>query len=78
MEARSIGPGDRILLYTDGLTEARNHNGEEFGNVGVARYVDAHSREDNRDFVNGLCAAVHDYSKGEIQDDILCLGIRVK
>ena len=78
LQACSIGPGDRILLYTDGLTEARNRNGEEFGNAGVARYVEAHSREDNRGFVNGLCADVHDYSKGEIQDDILCLSIQVK
>lgn len=78
LQASSIGPGDRILLYTDGLTEARNNNGKEFGNAGVARYVDVHSRKDNRAFVNGLCAAVHDHSKGEIQDDILCLSIRVK
>ena len=78
LQACSIDSGDRILLYTDGLTEARNRNGEEFGYAGMARYADAHAREDNRDFVNGLCAAVHDYSKGEIQDDILCLGIRVK
>ena len=31
-----------------------------------------------RDFVDGLCATAHDYSKGEIQDDILWLGIQVK
>ncbi len=26
-----LGHGDSILLYTDGLTEARNHNGDEYG-----------------------------------------------
>ena len=78
LQACSIGPGDRILLYTDGLTETRNSNGEEFGNSGIARYVDTHSRKENRDFVNGLCTAIHDYSKGEIKDDILCLSIQVK
>lgn len=78
LEACSIAPGDRILLYTDGLTEARNSSGEGFGNGGVARYADAHWREDNRGFVDGLCAAVHDYSKGKIKDDILCLSIQLK
>ena len=78
LKVGSIGPGDRILLYTDGLTEARNSSGEEFGNAGVACYANAHLREGNRDFVNGLCATVQDYSQGEIKDDILCLSIQLK
>jgi sigma-B regulation protein RsbU (phosphoserine phosphatase) len=78
LQSCSIGPGDRILLYTDGLTEARNSNGEEFGRQGLMRYINANAGMDNRDFVNGLCAAAHDYSSGEIRDDILCLGIHVK
>lgn len=78
LQTRSIGSGDRILLYTDGLTEARNSRGEEFGSPGLANHVKTHARQGNRDFVTGLCAAVLDYSKGEIRDDILCLGIHVK
>jgi sigma-B regulation protein RsbU (phosphoserine phosphatase) len=78
LSGSSIGRGDRILLYTDGLTEARNSKGEEFGTAGIARYVDVHSLDDNRDLVNGLCAEVHGYSWGEIKDDILCLSIQVK
>jgi phosphoserine phosphatase RsbU/P len=27
----TIEPGDRLCLYTDGLTEARNEIGEQFG-----------------------------------------------
>ncbi|WP_211228567.1 PP2C family protein-serine/threonine phosphatase [Glycomyces tenuis] len=26
-----LEPGDRVVLYTDGIIEARNHSGEEFG-----------------------------------------------
>ena len=78
LQAHSISSGDRILLYTDGLTETRNSHGGEFGYAGVECYVDAHSGEDNRDFVNGLSMAVCDYSKADIKDDILCLSIQVK
>jgi sigma-B regulation protein RsbU (phosphoserine phosphatase) len=78
LQSCSVGPGDRILLYTDGLTEARNSNGEEFGSQGLVRYVNANANQHSRDFVNGLCATAHDYSSGEIKDDILCLGIHVK
>jgi sigma-B regulation protein RsbU (phosphoserine phosphatase) len=73
-----ISSGDRILLYTDGLTEARNRRGEEFGCEGLAAYVSNNTQLGNRDFVNGLCETVHEYSKGDLHDDILCLSIQLK
>ncbi|MEV7075786.1 PP2C family protein-serine/threonine phosphatase [Streptomyces sp. NPDC091972] len=33
----TLRPGDRVLLYTDGVTEARTHDGELFG---LQRFVD--------------------------------------
>ena len=78
MQASTIGPGDIILLYTDGLIEARNGNGTEFGKSGLTRYANAHIHRDNDEFVSGLCSTVRDYCQGEMKDDLLCLGIQVK
>jgi Stage II sporulation protein E (SpoIIE) len=36
-----LSPGDVLLLYTDGLTEATNSSGEEFGPARLADYVQA-------------------------------------
>ncbi|MDH6589769.1 serine phosphatase RsbU (regulator of sigma subunit) [Streptomyces sp. SAI-133] len=35
----TLRPGDRVLLYTDGVTEARTHDGELFGLQRFADYV---------------------------------------
>jgi stage II sporulation SpoE-like protein len=35
--AEQLEPGDRVLLYTDGITEARNTHGQEFG---LQRFVE--------------------------------------
>jgi len=37
VEETVIGPGDAILIYTDGITEAMNHHSEEFG---LGRFVE--------------------------------------
>lgn len=36
---RPIGPGDAIILYTDGITEAMNEAGDLFGDEALARVV---------------------------------------
>ncbi|MYS71585.1 SpoIIE family protein phosphatase, partial [Streptomyces sp. SID5926] len=34
-----LEPGDRVLLYTDGVTDARSHAGERFGEGGFADFI---------------------------------------
>jgi sigma-B regulation protein RsbU (phosphoserine phosphatase) len=37
-----LEPGDRLLIYTDGLVEATNPEGLEFGNVRLEEFIRGH------------------------------------
>ena len=37
----AIEPGDILVMYTDGITEARNSQGKDFMMFGVQRLIDA-------------------------------------
>jgi serine phosphatase RsbU (regulator of sigma subunit) len=40
-----LGPGDLVVLYTDGITEAANPGGDEFGLDRLEAVVRDHARE---------------------------------
>lgn len=66
-----LHPGDSILLYTDGVVEARDLDDNEFG---VPRLVDLVSREtvegrSAAETMRRLNLAIMDHQEGELQDD---------
>jgi phosphoserine phosphatase RsbU/P len=52
VEERQLSRGDRIVIYTDGVTEAQNPRGEFFSRKQLREVVVAHAGDD--------CAALHD------------------
>jgi serine phosphatase RsbU (regulator of sigma subunit) len=67
--------GDRILLHTDGVTEARDPRGEEFG---VERLVDLTERHEAAglpapETLRRVSRAVLDHQRGQLQDDATLL-----
>jgi serine phosphatase RsbU (regulator of sigma subunit) len=65
-----LEPGDRMLLFTGGILEARSQNGEAFGEERLLEYVRTHSDLHADDFVSGLVNTVSAYCKDtEPEDD---------
>lgn len=62
-----IGPGDRILLYSDGLSEQRSPSGEEFGSGRVIASL-AHDAGVDRD-VQALFDAVSGFACTDMLND---------
>ncbi|MGA7615567.1 MAG: SpoIIE family protein phosphatase [Thermoanaerobaculia bacterium] len=41
-QSRKLSPGDALILYSDGITEAENREGEEFGNERLREVIATH------------------------------------
>lgn len=63
--------GDRLLLYTDGIVEARAPDGREFGVARLGDFVIRHSAEGlpAPETLRRLIHAILDYQKGRLRDD---------
>jgi serine phosphatase RsbU (regulator of sigma subunit) len=51
-------PGDRLLLYTDGIVEAENAKDEEYGDARLRTYLGVHRATPDAALIEGLIAAV--------------------
>jgi phosphoserine phosphatase RsbU/P len=60
----SLLPGDLLVLYTDGVTEASNPSGEEFGRDRLAEAVKANSNLSARDLIASLESEVVKWTDG--------------
>jgi serine phosphatase RsbU (regulator of sigma subunit)/catechol 2,3-dioxygenase-like lactoylglutathione lyase family enzyme len=66
----SLFGGDTLVLYTDGITEAFNDRGEEFGEQGLVDSLRRHRAEGPRALMGAILADVNEYSPHEQHDDM--------
>jgi serine phosphatase RsbU (regulator of sigma subunit) len=73
-----LAPGDAFFAYTDGITEARNTEGEFYGVERLCQVI-CPSSDDVRDLVFRVEQSVSQHLAGQAQfDDITALAIRKK
>ena len=68
-----LNPGDRLLVYSDGVTEAENRHGEEFGEARLVSLLEAHRSLDATSLRKKIIRAVSDFTGGRFQDDATLL-----
>ncbi|MGA2881091.1 MAG: SpoIIE family protein phosphatase [Bryobacteraceae bacterium] len=77
----SIGfdPGDLLLFFSDGITEARNPAGEQFGMERLAECVEANGQLEPAILVESLRKAVISFSGSDrLTDDLTSVAIRIE
>ena len=71
-----LAPGDMVMLFTDGLTEAMNSENALFGRERVAQVI---SGETPQQLLDNMSQSVADFVRGaEQSDDLTMLAIRYK
>ena len=69
-------PGDTLLLYTDGVTEARNRFGEDFGEARLEAAVRAYAALALPDMLDALLVEVRSFTEGRFLDDLTLVAAR--
>ncbi|HXX14723.1 MAG TPA: PP2C family protein-serine/threonine phosphatase, partial [Candidatus Eremiobacteraceae bacterium] len=70
-----LAPGDTLVLYTDGVTEATNADGEEFGESHLLDTLRSHAALPVGPLLNAVVTAVQQFSCGKDQQDDITLVI---
>jgi sigma-B regulation protein RsbU (phosphoserine phosphatase) len=78
-EAQTIPlqPGDIVVLYTDGFTEARNPSGEQFTLAQLKSGLHEHRAREAQALADALFERIEDYTAGTFRDDASIVVMRL-
>ncbi len=75
----SLTPGDTLVFFTDGFTEAMNEHGEEYGEQRLIDFLQGISHENAEEMVRSAIAEIRSFSDGNEQhDDMTIIVIKVR
>jgi sigma-B regulation protein RsbU (phosphoserine phosphatase) len=70
----TVGHGDLLFLYSDGITEAENPAGEPFEEIGLERFIAAHGRDSPAALAPAILKAVESHARdSRFTDDLTVL-----
>jgi sigma-B regulation protein RsbU (phosphoserine phosphatase) len=76
-DTQQLWPGDVLVAYSDGVTEARDSSGDEFGEERLLSCVQVNCTRSPVEIMESLLSSVHQFSAGTAQsDDITMLVLR--
>jgi sigma-B regulation protein RsbU (phosphoserine phosphatase) len=78
-EETTLAPGDTLLLFSDGLSEAENADLLEFGDERLIECLSSERHRDARDLLDFVLASARDFAGGHPQnDDVTALIVRCR
>jgi phosphoserine phosphatase RsbU/P len=72
-----LNSGDCLLFFTDGVTEARDASGEEFGEDRLQELITLGGEFSARELRDLIMAAVGEFSDGPVHDDATLMVLKV-
>ena len=74
-----LGPGDRVVMYTDGIPESMDKDHEEFGDKRFYQLIQKVAARNSNQFVNIIVGKVDEHAAdAEQHDDITILSFMVE
>jgi sigma-B regulation protein RsbU (phosphoserine phosphatase) len=71
-------PGDRLYLYSDGITDAMNLNDEQFGEKQLVNTLEQNRNIPLKDSLSSLVTRVEEWcGDARLEDDISILAIEI-
>ena len=74
---QALQPGDVLVLYTDGVSEAMSPGGDQFGEERIQDSIRRLQDRSAAEIVEGLVASVTEWCEGRSSDDLTLLVLKV-
>lgn len=73
-ERLHLEPGDRLLMYSDGITECENPAGDMLDDVGLAKVLSSHRLKGEHSVLNAIMREIREFSGSDkFEDDVSAL-----